>query len=649
MTEIAAYGTWASPVTSQLLVSDAVSLGDVGADGETLYWVEGRPQEAGRQVLVAYGTDSACRDVLPEGFSVRTLAHEYGGRCYAVRDGVIYFSNFADQRVYRIDPGASPRPITPEPPAERAWRYADFDVTPGGEYLIAVRECHEEGGVTNDLVLLDAEGRSSPRVMATGHDFYMAPTVSADATRLAWIAWDHPRMPWDGTEMHEATLGPDFEVQSTRVVAGGEVESVLQPRYGAAGTLYYVSDRSGWWNLYADTDEGGRALIPRPAEFAQPAWVFGQSTYQPLRDGSLVAVWGEGGRSHLGVVEQDGSLREIACPWDLIGLIRVSQHGFVVTAGSPTTPTVVAEYRGADTAWHTVRESRRLSVDPSYFSVPQAIEFPTEGAMVAHAFYYPPANPDFEAPSGELPPLIVHSHGGPTSQASPVFSMSTQFWTSRGFAVVDVNYGGSTGYGRAYRERLRGQWGVVDLDDCVNAALYLASTGRVDPLRLLIAGGSAGGYTTLCALTFRDVFAAGASHFGVADLTALAADTHKFESRYLDSMVGAWPERRDLYEARSPINHTDRLRTPMILLQGLDDQVVPPSQAQMMIAALAARGVAYAYVPYEGEQHGFRQAQNIINAAESELSFYAQVLGFEPAGDISPVRIENLSAHAPRR
>lgn len=640
----APYGSWKSPVTSELLATGIVELSDPMFDGDDAYWVEGRPQEQGRYVIVKRTADGTVHDVLPEGFSARSLVHEYGGLCYAVRDSVVYFSNYADQRLYRIEPGALPRAITDEPPSPRAWRYAHPIVTQDGSHLICVRERHERGEVINDLVLLSADGSDSPRVIAEDHDFFDAPTLSNDGERLAWISWDHPQMPWDGTELHEAQLSPSLTVTSERAVCGGLQESVVQPRYGVNGMLYYISDRTGWWNLYADAPGGSIALAARSAEFADVAWHFGASSYQPCDDGSIIITWAEHGSSHLGVIAVDGELTEVPLDWTVIGVIK-SKNGVVLAiAGSAVEPVSIVEIELASGRSSVLRASQLTSVDSGYFSVPQSIEFPTENNLSAYAFYYPPTNRDFSAPDGDLPPLIVSSHGGPTASCSALFDYWTQYWTSRGFAVVDVNYGGSGGYGRDYRERIKGAWGIVDLDDCLNAARYLAETGRADVKKFLIHGGSAGGYTTLCAVTFSDAFAAGASYYGISDLGAWNTDTHKFESRYSDGLIGPWPQREDLYIERSPIFHTDLMRTPVILFQGLEDKIVPPAQAQIMADALRRNGVPFAYLSFEGEQHGFRQAKNIIRRAEAELYFYGRVLRFEPADVIEPVEIENAQS-----
>jgi len=648
MIKIAPYGTWASKISAEMLASDTVRLGSLSSfDGATLLWTEGRPQEGGRSVLVRRHADGSTTDVLSAPFSARTLAHEYGGSCHVEHNGTVYFANFDDQRIYSvIAPNLEPVPVTPEPPTPRAWRYADLIATHDGSALIAVRERHETSGeVINEIVLISLIQRLDPIPLVHGSDFFASPTLSPDGTRLSYISWDHPQMPWDGTELHEARL-QDNRLVDDRVICGGVEESVLQPRYLDSDTLLYISDRSGWWNLYSHQRDTHTSLLQMEAEFAVPMWTFGMSTYQPTPDGSIVATWSKLGNSHLGVLtpsqEGEWTLREISTPWTYLGgLTLIGHHQVATIAGSATAPLSVTIIDLESGASDVVRPSQAMVLEQNAIAQPQAIEFPTNEGLTAHGFYYPPTNPDFAAPQGTYPPLIVRSHGGPTSQSLAEFDTDLQYWTSRGFAVVSVNYGGSTGYGRQYRERLKGAWGIVDLNDCVNAALYLVSQGLADENSLLIRGGSAGGYTTLCALTFRQTFAAGASYFGVGDLGALARDTHKFESRYLDGLIGPYPQRQDLYEERSPIFHTDLLRTPMIIFQGLEDKVVPPEQAEAMVEALRINAVPFAYLPFEEEQHGFRKAETIVHCAEAELSFYAQILGLDIGESTPKVQIEN--------
>jgi dipeptidyl aminopeptidase/acylaminoacyl peptidase len=650
MVTAAPYGSWKSPFTADLVLEGSVSLGYPVIVGDAVYWTEGRPAEGGRVAVVRQKPSGETEDVFGHDFGARTLVHEYGGRCYAVSGDTVYFSNLADQRLYRVQPGADTEAITAEPFAPLSVRYAAPVVSNDGHHLYCVRERHGSSGVAteveNDIVVLATDGEAEPRVVADGHDFFSFPTLSPDGRRIAWTSWDHPRMPWDGTELWDAELGPDGLPVNPRLVAGGETESVTQPRYSPDGRLHFISDRSGWWNLYVDDEAGGRAVAPAPEEFAGPDWVFGQSTYGFQPDGTIVAISSGPDLCHLRLIRA-GKATEIATPYAELSSLAIRDGTAVAIASSPLRPTSVVSIDLVSGEASVLRSSRSAAVDEAYLSVPEAVEFPTEDGLTAHALFYPAKNPDFLAPEGELPPLIVSSHGGPTGRSSSSLDYGLQYWTSRGIGVVQVNYGGSSGYGREYRDRLRGRWGIVDLDDCVNAAKYLAASDRADSKRLLIHGGSAGGYTTLCALTFRDNFAAGASYFGVSDAGALARNTHKFESRYCDGLIGPWPEAEDVYRDRSPVFHTDQLRTPLILFQGLEDKVVLPEQSEAMAQALRSKGVPFAYLAYEGEQHGFRKAENMKATLEAELYFYGRVLGFVPADELAAITIENEAALDP--
>jgi dipeptidyl aminopeptidase/acylaminoacyl peptidase len=648
MPTTAPYGSWKSPISAELVASAGVRLGELAVDGDTLYWLEGRPLEGGRQVLCRSAGDGQPQDLTPPGFNVRTRVHEYGGGSYTVRHGTVLFANFADQRLYRQGPGdPEPRPITPEPATPAALRYADATLDPEGRWLVCVRESHEGPEVTNELVAMPADGSAAPHVVAGGRDFYAAPRLDPSGRRLTWIEWDHPRMPWDGTECRLAAFDPSSGRLDgdPELVAGGPQESVVQPSWSPDGVLHFISDASGWWNLYRAGQGGAEPLAPAAAEFAMPQWELGQSTYAFLPDGTIACAYGRGPVWRLGLLRPGaGKVTPLDLPYVSFypPSLRGSAGGRIATfAGGPTEAAALVTVDPASTAVRVVRRSQGPDLDPAGLSVPRPIEFPTEGGQTAYALYYPPTNPGFQAPDGELPPLLVTSHGGPTSQVVDQLSLSVQYFTSRGFAVVDVDYGGSTGYGRAYRQRLRGRWGIVDTQDCINAARHLADQGLADPERLAIRGGSAGGYTTLCALTFYDAFAAGASYFGVADAETLARDTHKFESRYLDGLIGPYPQAAELYRERSPIHHTELLSCPVILLQGLEDAVVPPAQAARMAGALDAKGIAYAYLAFEGEQHGFRQASSIRRALEAELCFYGRILGFDLADEVEPVVIRN--------
>jgi len=641
LAQTAAYGSWRSPITSELIVSEAVRLGFVAVDSSDVYWLEGRPTEGGRQVLVRRTEDGATIDVVPAPFNVRSRVHEYGGASYVVDAGTVWFTNFVDQRLYRVDGATEPRPLTPE--GDR--RCADMVVDKRRDRLVCVEEDHNSAGEPrNRLVSIGTED-GTRSVLVEGSDFYAAPRLDPEGSRLCWLSWSHPNMPWDGTELWVANLTPDGSVGDARLVAGGAAESIAQPLWSPDGTLHFVSDRSGWWNLYRAREGADvEALAPVEAEFAPPCWLLGWQSYGFVDPGHIVCAAIRRGESRLHLLDvAAGRLEDVATPFTDMGTSLVVRGGRVIMdAGSPSQPlSIVAITLGSGDV-EVYRRSVEVSVDPGYLSPPQAVEFPTEGGLSAHGFYYPPCNRDYTGPLEERPPLLVKSHGGPTAAATNVLDLGIQYWTSRGIAVLDVNYSGSTGYGRAYRERLDGRWGIVDVDDCVNGARHLVELDLADPRRLLVDGGSAGGYTTLCALTFRDAFAAGASHFGIGDLETLAHDTHKFESRYLDRLVAPYPERRDVWVERSPIHHVERLSCPVILFQGLEDRIVPPSQAETMFAALRAKGISCAYVAFEGEQHGFRRAESIRRALDGELYFYSRVFGFDLADPVEPVTIANL-------
>jgi len=633
------YGTWKSPIVSDLIVAESVRLSNVVLDGDDVYWLEGRPREGGRNALVRLSRHAPPTECLPPEFNVRTRVHEYGGGAYAVFGGHIYFVNFRDQRLYRQSPGAAPQRLTPD----EGYRYADFILDSRRNRLICVREDHTGGGEPrNALVAVSLEGGDAGTVLVEGHDFYASPRLSPDGRHLAYLAWNHPNMPWDGTELWVAEINADGQIESTGVVAGGKDESIFQPEWSPAGVLHFVSDRSGWWNLYRLGDSV-EPLYPAQAEFGMPQWVFGMRTYAFLNEEEILCTFTAGDglwrMARLNVPQK--RLIPLDLPFTFFSSLQTNGREAVFLAASPTHPLSVIRLDPDSVTTGVLRRAFEPTVPPAYFSVPRPIEFPTANGQTGHAFFYPPTNPAFVAPPGELPPLLVHSHGGPTSASVAMLDYATQYWTSRGFAVVDVNYGGSSGYGRAYRQRLNGRWGIVDVEDCVNAARYLAGQGWVDGRRMAIAGGSAGGFTTLAALTFTNVFSAGTSYFGVSDLEALARDTHKFESHYLDTLIGPYPACRDLYLERSPIHHLEQLSTPILLLQGDSDPVVPPNQAESMFQAAKARGIPTAYLLFEGEQHGFRKAETIKRALEAELYFYSRVFSFTPADSLEPIPIEN--------
>ncbi|GAB4504260.1 MAG: S9 family peptidase [Anaerolineales bacterium] len=640
MHQIAPYGSWESPITTDLIVAETISLGQAAVDSGNTYWLELRPKEGGRNALVRLRPDEKAEDCLPPEVNVRTRVHEYGGGAYAVFDGVIYFVHFQDQRLYRQQAGRAPEVLTPA----EGFRYADFAFDRCRNRLICVREDHTQGGEPiNTIVAISLEGNDSGTVLAQGYDFYSNPRLSPDGSHLCYLAWNFPNMPWDGTELWLAEIQPDGAFGSSQRVAGGETESIFQPEWSSQGALHFVSDRSGWWNLYRWRGGTMEPLCPLEAEFGRPQWVFGSRTYDFLGPDEILCAYHQKGIWSLARLNTaQKTLTSFDLPFTVYSDIHIGEGMALFLAASATQPLSLIQLDLKSGESRVLRRAFEPTIDPAYFSIPQAVEFPTENGLTAHGFFYPPTNPDFAAPAGERPPLLVHSHGGPTSATVAALDYWIQYWTSRGFAVLDVNYGGSTGYGRAYRMRLNGNWGVVDVDDCCNGARWLAKQGLVDGKRLAIRGGSAGGFTTLAALTFRDVFAAGASHYGVSDLEALAQDTHKFESRYLDNLVGPYPQRKDLYIARSPIHHTERLVTPIILFQGDSDPIVPPEQAEKMYQAVRRRGIPTAYLLFGGEMHGFRKAENIQRSLEAELYFYSRIFGFTPADEIEPVKIENL-------
>lgn len=639
-------GSWPTPITSALVVRSAARLGEVVVDGDDVWWSEGRPSEGGRSVLVRRSPDGTVSDVLPAPWNARTRVHEYGGGAWTVSGGVLWFTNFSDQRLHRVLPGGEPVAITPEPEIPAGVRYADLTVVPGG--ILAVRETHTASGaaadVVNEIVRVAEDGATE--VLVTGPDFVSDPRPGP-AGELAWLQWDHPSMPWDAAQLVvRAADGTET------VVAGGGGESIVQPTWALDGTLWFLCDRTDVWSLHRWRAGGEVELVlDVGSDIGGPQWVFGGSRFALLPDGRIALAYGRDGADRLAVLSPGGEPRELDLPYGVFRYVRAVGDTVVCVAGGPAAEPVVLRVPLDGDDAEVLRPGRDLGLDPAWFSRPEHVTFPTEdrgtGIGEAHALVYPPTNPEASLPDGELPPLLVVVHGGPTGAALPVLNLDVQYWTSRGFCVADVDYRGSAGYGRRYRDALQGRWGIVDLDDVVACARFLADAGRVDPRRMAIRGGSAGGYTTLAALTMRSgVFTAGASHFGVADLGALASDTHKFESRYLDGLVAPWPSGKAVYDERSPLTHVDALDTPLAVFQGDEDAIVPPAQAEAIVAALREKGVPHAYLLFEGEQHGFRKAENIRAALDGELSFYAQVWGFALPADegIAPIEV----AHLPR-
>ena len=670
-TETASYGEWPSPIDGADVARKQVGLAFPTIDAAGVWWQESRPAEGGRLAIVCQGPDGISRDLLPVPWNARTRVHEYGGKSYLPLSGGFVFANFGDQRLYRgaftgQSGPAEPEPLTPAlaPGEDAADRFADFVLSPRGDEVWCVRESDRGGRITRAIVGVPLDGSAADdptaiQVLVSGSDFYAYPTPSPDGTRLAWICWDHPRMPWDGTELRVAALDDDVPVSDKsqqQLIMGCATESVLAPVWRDDRSLYAISDRSGWWNLYvADLLAFPRALCPREEEFAGPLWQLGMSPYAVLGDGRIAVAHGTG-ETRLGVLDPEtGRLTDLDLPSYSVFVHGLSAAGQTVAtiAGGPAVPmTVISLDVPAPTEDLRAAAARELNrsanslPDAAYLPSPQAARLTGPSGSVVHALVYPPANPAVRGPDGERPPYIVWVHGGPTSQVVPRLDLEKAFFTSRGIGIIDVNYGGSSGYGRAYRERLRGQWGVVDVADVMTAALALAEAGEADGKRLGIRGGSAGGWTAMAAVTSGigvadggprgGVFAAVASYFGVADLRGFAAQTHDFESRYLDGLIGPLPECDALYAERAPVGHVNEATCPVLLLQGLDDPVVPPAQAESIAADLAAHGIPYAYITFEGESHGFRKAENIVASLEAELSFYGQIMGFTPPG-VPPV------------
>ena len=641
---VAPFGSWKSPITSDQIVSESIKLGQISLDGDQVYWIENRPKEGGRSAIIRLNHDGSQDILTPEPYNVRTRIHEYGGAPYIVANGIIYFSNFSNQRLYQHVPTRTPEPLTPE----GSWFYADGIFDQPRNRLIYIREDHTTSGhePVNTIVSIPLAGSQEHHqgiILLSGNDFYASPRLSPKGDQFAWLTWNHPNMPWDGTELWVADVQPDGTLERARCVAGGTDESIFQPEWSPDGVLHFISDRSGWWNLYRLDGNHAEPLCPMNAEFGLPQWVFGQRLYDFESPTHIICSYTTKGIWHLARLNTTNSRLDVFdLPYTDFGNILVRGTQMLVTASSPSQPHSIIQIDCSTLQIKILRQSVNFIISKKYVSIPKPIEYPAKDGTTAHAFYYPPFNEDFQGPDQKRPPLMVKSHGGPTGAVSSTFNLMIQYWTSRGFAVVDVNYGGSTGYGRTYRNRLNGQWGIVDVDDCVSAAQYLIEEGEVDATRVTITGGSAGGYTTLSALTFQDCFTAGSSYYGVSDLEALIRDTHKFESRYLERLVGPYPERKDLYDQRSPINFTDRLTCPIILFQGLEDKVVPPNQAELMFEAVKSKGIPVAYIAFEGEQHGFRRAENVKQVLENELYFYSKIFRFVPADSIPAIPIENL-------
>ena len=639
------FGAWESPISASEIAAGGTSLQALSASGDSVYLIESRPSEMGRQVLLRLPSRGDFSECTPSNFNTRTRVHEYGGGEYWAHEGVIFAVSFSDQRVYRIDDEESePVAITPRSEIANSLRYANGTVSSDGSTIYCVQENHlDPEHILNQIVCFPSDGSIDPRVIFSGTDFVSSPKISPDGLTLTWLSWDHPNMPWDGTQLHMAQINSDGGLSNRKLIAGGSEESITQPTWSPDGVLHFISDRSGWWNLYFFENEEITRLVELDADFAGPDWQFGFSSYDFMADSSVICTYKDRDRDILIKVGREDSVPEkIQNDYSSISDVSVLNDVIYFIGSSPVVPAELVSISLAENTINTLRQSREATIDASFISEAEFIEFDTTESAKSFALFYPPKHAHSQGAPDEKPPLLVMSHGGPTSATSTSYNLAIQYWTSRGIAVVDVNYRGSSGFGRAYRNALRNQWGVFDTADCIAAARFLEQRGDVDGSRMAIRGGSAGGYTTLCALTFHDVFQAGASYYGVADAEILATETHKFESRYLDQLMGPYPAARDVYVSRSPIHYADQIRAAVIVFQGLEDQIVPPAQAELMVDGLVQNKLPHVYMTFRGEQHGFRQAANIIKTLESELSFYGQILGFSPPG-ISPIEIVNQS------
>ena len=644
-TKSAPYGSWASPITTELITAESIGLGQPCFDGADLYWIEDRPEEQGRSALVHRNAAGHIDDLVPVPFSVRSRVHEYGGGAYAINGGRAWFINDADQCIYEARWGDRPRQLT-QPDARR---FADLVIDPQRNRLIAVCEDHRDtGDIRNYLLAIDLDS-GTPHVLTVGRDFYSTPRLSPDGESLIWLSWNHPNLPWDSTALNHANFDDEGDLETITTIVESAAESVFQPAFGPDGAIYFISDRDGWWHLYRYDGVDTHQITHGEAEYGMPQWLFGMSTYGFLDERTVLAAATHDGEWELQRIDiVTSEIEKPDAAWTAIDHLTVSGSGSgrcaALIAGTPDHAMALILIDGFTNKTTVVRESSQVEIPDALISRPEVLTFATSGDDVAHALFYPPQNPGYEPPAGEKPPLIVKCHGGPTSATRSMLDLRTLFWTSRGFAVLDVNYRGSTGYGREYRQKLYGNWGVADVDDCVYGARHVSAQGYADAERMAIKGGSAGGYTALCALCFHDAFRAGASYFGVGELEEMFETTHKFESRYGDWLLGPYPQAKALYRERSPVNHADKLNCPVIFLQGLDDKVVPPAQSEYMVNAMREKGLPVSYLAFEGEAHGFRKASTIRRAIEAELYFYSKIFGFVPADDIEPIEIENFES-----
>lgn len=645
--KIAPFGSWVSPIKADIIASGQTNIRDVEIDGKNIYWIESRPYEEGRRVIVTRNSNGKTKDLIPPPYNARTRVHEYGGGSFAVNDGIVYFSNFKNQQIYLRTKKGKIKPLT----AVKNTYYADLIVDKKHKRIICVREDHRntEDEPINSIVSVSLENSNEIRILIEDNDFYSSPRLSPDGEKLAFLTWNHPQMPWDGTELWVGEVRSDGTLGEKKKIAGGKKESIFQPEWSPDNVLYFVSDRKNWWNFYRLKNNRVESLPSMEADFGVPAWVFGLSTYDFYSADEIACSYTKNGEWNLSILNvETKDFNKIKTKFTDISLLKVKDNLLIINASSPVEPASLLSLNPRTGKTVTLRRSLNVSIDSDYISVPESISFPS-GKDKAYGFYYPPKNKDYKSKGGELPPLIVMAHGGPTSSASTGLDLKKQFWTSRGFAVLDVNYRGSSGYGREYRDKLKGKWGIADIDDCINGAKYLIREGKVDKNRLIIRGGSAGGYVVLCALTFKNFFQTGASYYGVSDLVKLAKNTHKFEAHYFDSLIGKYPEEIEIYRKRSPINYADKLSAPVIFFQGLEDKIVPPEQSESFVSILEEKGIPVAYIAFEKEQHGFRKTKNIKHSLEAELYFYSQIFGFKLKDKINPIKIKNLGTKNARK
>jgi len=641
------YGSWPSKLSADSLALGGHRLGHMVVDNGIVYWLESNPKEAGRVVIKSSSTDKELQIITPDGYSVRTRAHEYGGADFSVQNGKILFCNDSDQRIYLQQGSDKPRAITPDAEFQHAVRYADMVLSSDGNWVICIRERHPENGdpldVINEIIKISLTDNSEPQVLVSGADFYSYPRISPNGKKLTWTCWDHPNMPWDQTALWVANLDVDGNLSNSKCLIDNKNESIFQPAWCPDGELHFVSDRSGWWNIYSFRDQVLNAITPIDADFGFPQWQFGTSSYTFVDSHQLFAIYTKDGREHLCLIEPEkGLIHSIDVPFCTFqNSLYHFDNSLIFIGATEVDSSAVIQWNLKTNTAKKLSQSKPSTLTKDNISIAESITFPTANDKTAYAFYYHPVNSQYNGLDHEKPPLIVMSHGGPTAAASAEFQSSVQFWTNRGFAVVDVNYGGSTGFGRKYRDRLKNNWGIVDVEDCVNAAQYLVNRGSVDGERLAIRGGSAGGFTTYCALTNHTLFSAGVSRYGVADLSCLVKESHKFEVRYLDSMIGPWPAAKDIYNSRSPINQADKFNCPVLLLQGDEDAVVPPAQSIAMAKALDNKAIPHALIMLKGEQHGFRMHENIRFALETELNFYGQIFKIQIADKLAELELKH--------